>query len=204
MKKQLSLCDKLAAKARKMAQKSNGKLEHKNQLSDTVKMAYAYEEILGEYLHKTICYIKRGKLDPKNRTTPMFKQAALLANQNKADYTDWVRAQFYWIHKWFGRKCLPFELRGTSGRFPANERYRVWKQMVRKGEISPTTSSIVLEAPILYPEEKHKANMKRLQKLMKIHDCSEQQILDTFENEGIFDLDWLRGYQSGKNVFENR
>lgn len=185
--------EKRVATARALAQKkaAGGKLEGK--VSPALGMAYAYEEAFGEYVHRPgLKFIKNGRLDPENVTSSFFAQAARLADSVKADYDEFVRAQFYWIHKWFGRPCRPHELRGKGGKFPAVNRWREYRKL---GNMASVSSSVTYTATVS-EEELDKINKGRLEHLMELWGLDEDQCLIAFVPEGIFDEQWLLGNSS--------
>lgn len=151
-------------------------------------MAYAYEEAFGNYVHRPgLRFIKNGRLDPENVTSTYFEQAAKMADSIGADYDEYVKAQFYWIHRWFGRPCKPHELRGRGGKFPAIRRWREFKKL----EDGPDVSSSVTHIASISKEELDKINKDRLEQLMKLWGMDVAECLITFVPEGIFDEQWL-------------
>ena len=191
MKVKHAKTDRLASLARSIARAASEKQLPKRKLNSATQMAYAYEEMLGEYCHKPISYVRNGKLDLSKRSGQTFQSAANLADKYKADYVDWCRAQFYFIHQWYGRACKIYELRGEKGPYPAPKRYREWCQMVRKGAISPTVSSIILAAPSIDTDYQDRVNNKRLRRLMESYQKSEAEVFEAFSHQDIFDRSWL-------------
>lgn len=185
---------RMADLARQKARERAGKKMPAKKLSPAVQMAQAYEMVLGEYLHHpTLSYFKGADLDPKMRTTAQFTEAAKMADEVGADYEKWVRAQFYWIHEWYGRFCKVYELRGKKGRRPAKDRYKEWLSIVEKQEgVTGKVASIVQKAPKIETSKVDKINETRLRRLMQAYDQTEEEILLAFSDEGIFDHDWLK------------
>jgi hypothetical protein len=180
------------AKAREKALKKARGDKLTGRIDKTTAMAYAYEAVFSEYHHKpAMKFIKDGKVDPKKRSATYFRQAAELADSVRADYETFVRAQFYWMHEWFGRECKTHELRGRFGGFPAVDRYRQYRKLVAKKEISGRVSATSLGVAHISDRELDTINEKRLNRLMRLWDMDEEEVLIAFSTEGIFDEEWL-------------
>jgi hypothetical protein len=187
---------RMADLARQKAQERAGRKTPGKTLPRALRMAQAYESVLGEYLHRPgLRYlgVSGAKLDPKRqRANTMFESAARLADEEGANYEDWVRAQFYWIHQWFGRPAKLYELQGQKGQRPAKYRYNEWLSIVGRGAgVTGKVSSIVQETATVGESEVDKINKKRLERLMEAYDLSEEDALVAFAPEGVFDPEWL-------------
>lgn len=181
-----------ASKAKEIATRRAAGEKIRKTFDPALGMAYAYESVLGEYSHNpALRYLKGGKLDPANPTTKCFGQAAIIADHLNADYEDYVWAQFYWMHTWFGRECADHELRGRKGQIPAAERYMTYMDLVAKGEISRKVYALpVVESrtPIVNLD---RINEKRLDRLMRVWKLTEEEVYLRFAADGVFDHPWL-------------
>jgi len=182
---------RVALAKEKAAKKARGE-KLVGRIDKATAMAYAFEEVFSEYHHKpAMKFIKDGRTDPKKRSTTYFRQAAELADSVKADYETFVRAQFYWMHEWFARECKTHELRGRFGGFPAVERYEQYCKLVAKKEIPAQVSATSLGVATITDQELDTINAKRLERLMRLWEMDEEQVLIAFAEEGIFDDEWL-------------
>lgn len=176
---------------------ANGE-EQATQLSEeeikSREMGYAYEAMLGLYLHRpALKYFVRDKKSAKVTTT-FFLKAAKLADQLRVDYAVYVRAQFYWFDMWFHRSPRVFELSGESGRFPASRRVTEYQKLKREGKVNKDISSPVMPkkpADNIDLEVLDKINRQRLNQLCDVHGLTEGECLDTYGPAGLFDLRWL-------------
>jgi hypothetical protein len=179
-------------KAKEIAMKKAEGKKLKGKLDPALLMAYAFEEALADYHYRpTMKFIKNRTLDPSKKSTQYFTQAARLATAAGADFGDFVRAQFYWFHVWFGRDCRTHELRSKKGTFSAIERYRQWMKLRGEGKVPSkvTATSVSLATPS--DQEVDKINLIRLDRLCELWDLDPRRAIIAFAPEGIFDQDWL-------------
>lgn len=181
----------LADVARKKAQALQGRRVPGKQLDPVLRMTYAFEQVYGEYIYKPDYYFGKSTytscagMPPRSREA--FERAVKKADIAKADYVDWVRAHFYWVHILYGRSCKIWELATKH----SITRYQEWKKLVDKGEISGKVTSIVLPATEIEETKVDQINKERLRRLMKAYDKTEAEIITAFANENIFDPEWL-------------
>lgn len=156
-------------------------------------MALAYETVLGEYrLKPTLRWVNRhSDLDPESRVYKALLEAAKIADEIKAPYEDFCRAQFYWVHRTQKRAAKPFELRGRTSAFPAKERYDEYKRRVESGEIPAVVESKVIRTAVITDQELDRINKTRLERLMLEWGLDEAQCIERFAPVGIFDTRWL-------------
>jgi len=156
-------------------------------------MALAYEAVLGEYrLKPTLRWVNRhSELDPESRVYKALLEASKIADEIKAPYEDFCRAQFFWIHRTQRRAAKPYELRGRTGAFPAKERYKEYRKRVDSGEISASVESRVIFNAKITDQELDRINKTRLERLMLDWGLDERQCIERFAPVGIFDTRWL-------------
>lgn len=199
--KRLTKMQERVAKAREVAAKKARGEKLTGSVDPVLAMAYAYEEVFSEYHHKpAMKFIKNGRVDHTKRSTAYFQQAATLADSVKADYETFVRAQFYWMHEWFGRECKTHELRGRFGGFPAVDRYKQYQKLVKDGTISGKVSATSLGVATITDQELDKINEARLERLMRLWEMDEEGVLIAFSAEGIFDDEWLAENETFLNL----
>lgn len=167
-----------------------------------ISMGYAYEEMLGRYLHKpTIRYFSKEISGAQYaRTNITFFKAVLLADKHCVEYPIYVRSQFYWFDLWFHRAPKVYELAGQSGKFPAEKRLLEYLELEKLGKINKSISSVVIPTKknVMTKEILDKVNRSRLDQLCKVYHLTEAEALAQFAPVGLFDLEWLRrqpGYQ---------
>ena len=169
----------------KAIDKAQGKKQTTNKADPARAMAYAYEEVLGRYSHRpTLNFIKSW--DPDHRNSSYFRIAASHADQLGADYEEFVWAQFYFIHTWYGRATKPHELRSKT----SIERYGDFKKLVADGTTSGRVFSSVIPSKGLDKDQIDKINQGRLVKLMRVWELPAEEVFIKFED--IFDTKWLK------------
>jgi hypothetical protein len=152
-------------------------------------MAYAYEEVLGLYIHKpALNFIK--KWDPHHRNSNYFRLAAERADSVGADHTEFVWAQFYFMHTWYGREARPHELRSKA----AIERWENYTQLKADGTISGEGKvySSALPTKKMSWNTIDKINNGRLVKLMRVWNLSAEEVIINFADTEVFDEKWLK------------
>lgn len=187
----VSKLDELRKKARAKA-KSKIKTPPRIQ-SPAQQMAYAYEQVLGEYTHRpALKFIKNW--DPEHINAKYFGQAAKIADQLEAPYLDFVWAQFYWFHRWFGREAKPYELRsgrrgGAGSSVTAQDRYTRWVKLTRgSSDVGRVYSS---QIPAMVCSKKlDTLNQKRLTRIMTKWEVDEEEAIARFHP--LFDENWLK------------
>jgi len=165
-------------------------------------MGYAYEAMLGKYLHKPALryftqFDSRG-LEP--RTKASLLRAARLADKCGVDYPVFVRSQFYWFDLWFHKPPKIYELSGARGKFPAERRLIEYLQLDKLGKINKEISSVVVpqQKDFISEQALDKINKSRLNQLCSTYQLTEEQVFAQFASAGLFDVEWLRrqpGYQ---------
>lgn len=186
--------DRMAAVKKQLTDKRKNGKKPKPQPCPTEQQAlalgFAYERALGEYLRKpALRYFTRigdRGIDP--RTMTALRKALAISKEHDVDFETYVRAQFYWFHKWFRRAPKIFELCGANGRFSARKRLTEYLKLTG----SPRVSSTELPPIETAPEVLDKINEKRVQQIQRIYGCSRQEILNVFGPEGVFDVGWLK------------
>lgn len=180
-------------KAKEIALKKAQGHKLKGKLDPALLMAYAFEEALADYHYRpTMKFIKNRALDPTKKSTQYFTQAAKLATAVCADFGDFVRAQFYWFHIWFGRDCRTHELRSKKGTFSAVERYRQYMRLREEGKAPPKVTATSIGLVETTDQEVDKINEIRLERLSELWELDAEHILLAFAPEGIFDDSWLQ------------
>jgi hypothetical protein len=163
-----------------------------------ISMGYAYEEMLGRYLHKpAIRYFSGSKKIPPGqyaRTNIVLFKAVLLADRHNVDYSFYIRSQFYFFDLWFKRAPKIYEIAGQSGKFPAEKRLLEYLALERSGKINKSISSVVVPTKknVLTPQILDKINRERLDRLCEVYNLTEAEVLAQFAPVGLFDLAWLR------------
>lgn len=183
---------------------ANGEVENKGLSDDEKKiisMGYAYEEMLGRYLHRPAFKYFR-KIVTKGsytRANICFLKAVLLADRHSVEYPIYIRSQFYWFDLWFHRAPKIAELAGSSGTFPAEKRLVEYLALVKSGKIHHNISSVVLPTKTIVTDlVLDKINQARVKQLCTAYQLTEAEALAQFAPVGLFDLAWLRrqpGYQ---------
>jgi hypothetical protein len=179
-----------AAKALAKAKK-NGTVKAAPMNTEKAKamnMGYAFEAELGYYLHKpTLQYFsKLGANGFTKSTLTMLSRAVTLAEKYNVDYQTYMKAQFYWFHKWFRRPPRLFEITGGKGKYPAERRLREYIELKPSEEVS----SMVMPTTGIEKETLDKINEKRLEQLSEIWDKTEEEVLRLFSE--VFDPAWLK------------
>ena len=187
---------KAAQKAKRIAlgqEKRKAILGDETLLPKIKEMAYAYEAVLGEYVHNHRLRFIKGSISPEHRSFAQFKRAVLIADQIGVSYETYVRAQFYWFDKWFNRAPHPYELSGLKSKFPAPERVRKYLQLVNEGQTKGIVTCIGKRVQI-DAKELDKANDQRLDQLMLAWGLDEEGVLLRFARSGVgyFDHEWLK------------
>jgi len=180
-------------KAKELAQQKAKGRKLKGKLDPALLMAYAFEEALANYHYRpTMKFIKNRSLDPAKKSTQFFSQAARLATAVCADFGDFVRAQFYWFHMWFGRDCRTHELRSKKGTFSAVERYRQYMRLLEEGKVPSKVTATSIGLVKTTDQEVDKINEIRLERLSELWELDTEHTLLAFAPEGIFDDSWLQ------------
>jgi len=159
------------------------------QVKSALKLAFVYERVLGEYWHnKTLRFFTRlSEVGIKPTTLGQLKKAAVLAEQLEVDHETYVRAQFYWFHKWFRRRPKIMEMCSTStGRHNAVWRVREYLK-VQGGSVH----SKEMPRETVPFEKLDKINGKRLEQLVQAWGKSPTEIIQIFAHSGVFDQRWL-------------
>jgi hypothetical protein len=166
-------------------------------------MGYAYEEMLGRYLHRPAYRYFRKIVTAGQyaRTNNYFYKAVLLADKHGVDYSVYISSQFYWFDLWFHKAPKPQELAGGSGRFPAERRLVEYLQLVKAGKINKSISSPVVphKNNLVTESVVDKINRARVQQLCTAYHLTEAEALAQFAPVGLFDRAWLArqpGFQS--------
>ena len=184
----VSKLDQLREKARAKA-KAQIKPTKKAPQEPAQVMAYAYEQVLGEYsLRPALKFIKTW--NPDHINSKYFRKAAEIADEIGADYEQFVWAQFYFMHKWFGRETKPYELRSTKGQLSACERHADYKKMLEAGEIDAKVYASTMPVSRTDLKKIAEHNEKRLKRIMGKWNVDEEEAIRKFHP--IFDLQWLK------------
>ena len=150
------------------------------------KMMYIYDELLSEYLRKP----SKSLASSKTTLFHFFVKAAGLADSVQIDYYTFIKAQFYFMDKWFNKYPKVFQLVTTKGKCPAEWRAREYlkinieeyEKKIRSVSIPHEISNSVID----------KANLKLLNQLKTLHSTDEKEVLLQFADDYIFDYSWLR------------
>jgi len=157
---------------------------------DVLNMAYIYDETLRRYLNLPFTsrfpnLVSKGF---QRNTKTLLEKAVAAAKELKADFKDYISAQFYWFDKWFKRYPKLFEICPTGGKFDAKVRFMAWKELsLNTGHLN--TFSVVEEISVPYTEL-DTINRKRLNELTKSWNMPELEVLDKFAC--VFDTRWLK------------
>ena len=192
------IAQKTLEKARAKAKaKGTGEDTTRKHLSDATVLAYAYEACLSRYHHRMISYIKDGKL--KRGSGGHFSSAAKLAQELNADPNEFIEAQFYFMHKWYGKAPSTQQLKTKGGKWSADKRYVKWKLLQESGELMDFTSPVM---PSVNPELEDilEINQSRLEKLMRQWNLTERECLLTFVPQHMFDEVWLSRNNTYKDI----
>jgi len=154
-------------------------------------IGFAYEKILGEYLHQpTLKYFtKIGERGITPRTMALLRKAATIAEKHNIDPETYVRAQFFWFHQWFRRPPKINNLCGTEGKFPATRRVSEYLKLHKGKQVYS------FELPALHEmdaEKLDRINRQRLKQLAETWDKPHNEILRIFAPAGVFDAEWLK------------
>jgi hypothetical protein len=159
-------------------------------------MCFAYEDTLKKYNHAiTVGYTRfyTGVKD-KPRLRSIMLNSANIAKKNNVSFEEFVKAQFYWIHKWFNRAAKIYELNGVSGKFPAEWRLQEYIKLNSEGKLNnqSTSSPVVFRESDIDPKLIDKINKERLTQLRELYNLSEEECFFQFVPAGMFDLGWLK------------
>jgi len=168
-------------------------------ISDTekkiVSMGYAYEEMLGKYLHKPTMHYFNQKNVTKgqySRTNIILLKAANIADKHSVTYPVYIRSQFYWFDLWFHRAPRIYEISGHSGKFPAEKRLTEFLKLEQENKVNKSITSVVMPRSPVSEEVLDKINRQRLNQLCKVYQLTEEEALKQFAPVGLFDLAWLK------------
>lgn len=163
-----------------------------SKMSPAMRMAYVYEEVYLLYQHQPKLSEDSKRRLITDRSRIAFQKAANLADSVGADYHTYVKAQFYWIHKWRGRACKIYEMHSESGKYSAVGRYKAYVEHMNSGErMEEDICRPYVKVASIKNSELYQANKDRMKRLKKVWGLDEEAILLAFFHEGVFDLDWL-------------
>jgi hypothetical protein len=157
--------------------------------SRALSLGFAYEKVLGEYLHRPALrfFTQIGDYGITPQTMGFLKKAVAIAEDHKVDHETYVRSQFYWFHKWFKRNPKVREMCSVNGKFPAALRLTEFLKLTRDTRVS----SVQLPSERIPVEKLDRINEERVEQLMEVWGNSRDDTIKLFGPTGVFDPEWL-------------
>lgn len=189
----------LADQARRLAaQRAAGTAQPAQQFSPAHQVAHAYEHCLGVYRIRRALRYLRGDVQPGSPNYASWVAAARCADELGMDYLTYVRAQFWFFHRWFARAASPHELRhSATGKVPAMERARAYAELLASGEVPPD-HDVCAKALAAAPRPvgaRAEQSEDTLRQLCKRHEMSVDDVFRNFARgsgaAALFDRAWL-------------
>jgi hypothetical protein len=160
-------------------------LEKKNKAQ---QMAFLYDRFLREYKYDS--YPKYVKvLDMKHRAFKSFLRAAEFAEELNLPYDVYMKAQFFYIHKWKGRAPHTYELATFNQGNNSKDRAKMFSE-----ENTPVTKKVTARYTQgkASKESKFKNSEGVLKTFQKAYELSEEAVFKKFvPATAYFDYEWL-------------
>ena len=212
------LQQKMAAAKAQVTKKKNGtKLEgFSDEKRRALSMAFAYEEVLGDYLHKpSLTYFTNLR---KGGSLSYLSRAAVMAEEFGITYQEFIQAHFYWTTRWFNRQphlrelCSEgkeFTITKSNGKketktpkYPARWRVAEYLKLKEGGLLEEWKKSVVIPSKKIDLEIVDRINRNRVEQLMKTWDMSEEDVFAQFALSGFFDTPWMKRQEVYKKLMK--